>query len=669
MCGIVGVVNLDGAPVDPGVVFRMLDVQRHRGPDDEGVRLFSMASARSIEATRAGAGRTREPFEAALGFNRLSILDLSHEGHQPMCSSDGRVFIVFNGEIYNAFGFTRELEAAGFRFHSRTDTEVILYLYERYGFDGMLQRVNGMFAIVIVDLRKGEMHVARDHFGVKPLYWTQAGQSLLFASEAKAFLQHPGFRAELDVAAIDEYLAFRYCAGERFLLRGVAQLRPAHCMRVTLEGASTRRYWEIPDPEKPRTTAAHASARLEELLGAAVRGQLAADVKVGCQLSGGVDSSLVAAQARASSGAPMEAFSIVFEDARYSEERWIDEAERAVGLAGHRHRFTADDFFAAFETATWHMDQPLNHPNALGIYRLAQGARASVTVLLSGEGADEVFGGYPRHYYAAVRSQLSAGMPLLARLPGWGKRFARNFGHAQPDPALAFIAASMFMQPAEAREIRPEFDLGSAIAARHDTFLEGRGGHVDNCLKYDMQTYMVDLLVRQDKMTMAHSVENRVPYLDLHVVGFARSLPTRLLVRDRLTLAPSVMRGTKMLLKGLAQRRFGSPFAFRSKSGFGLPLRTYYADPRFAQLMGERLLPGMKARGLVRHDAVRRKWRELVDENRGHDESFWIPVAFELWAQQVLDAAPAKATGHEDGMRARAGPGALGAAAERHRAG
>src|SRR5262245_29014351 len=206
MCGIAGFTNLDGAPADPGVLAAMTDLVRHRGPDDRGTLRMSL---------RGGAADT------ALGFHRLSILDLSAHGHQPMASADGAIALLFNGAIYNAFDHKPALERDGFHFHSATDTEVILALYERHGLDGMLERLEGMFAIVIADTRRGEVHLIRDRFGIKPLYWTQCGPTVLFASEAKAFVAHPAFRAEIDPAQVDELLAFRYVAGEATLLKGV----------------------------------------------------------------------------------------------------------------------------------------------------------------------------------------------------------------------------------------------------------------------------------------------------------------------------------------------------------------------------------------------------------------------------------------------------------------
>jgi asparagine synthase (glutamine-hydrolysing) len=298
MCGIAGFYNLDGAPVDLSVLTRMTDLQRHRGPDDHGAHLFSLVTGGSFRL------QNHEPlpaknFEGALGFNRLSILDLSKQGHQPMLNADGNVIIAFNGEVYNAMDYRAELESAGFQFRSHTDTEVILYLYERHGIDGMLSRLNGMFVIVIIDLRKREIHVVRDHMGVKPLYWTMVGRTVLFASEAKSFLAHPDFRAEIAIEHLDEYLAFRYVAGEDYLLKGVRQLRPGHCMRITGDGVAVSRYWQIPPGDDRRAiTPEEAQDRVDHLLRASVKSQLISDVPVGCQLSGGIDSSLISVFAR-----------------------------------------------------------------------------------------------------------------------------------------------------------------------------------------------------------------------------------------------------------------------------------------------------------------------------------------------------------------------------------
>jgi asparagine synthase (glutamine-hydrolysing) len=603
MCGIAGFVNLDGAPADAAVVAAMMRAIRHRGPDDRGhIRL----SLRSGDI----AGDADATADTAIGFHRLNILDLSAQGHQPMVNPSGTIVLAFNGEVYNAFDFTAELESAGFRFRSRTDTEVLLYLYERHGLDGMLERLNGMFAIVIADLRSHEIHIARDHFGIKPLYWVQAASSVLFASEAKAFLAHPAFTAAIDSDYVDEHLAFRYVAGEASLLKGVRQLRPGHRLRITPDGVTTARYWSIPDgTEKTRLTRDEAIVRLDEVLRTSVRSQLLSDVTVGCQLSGGIDSSLVTAFACADAAAGMETFSVVFDDPKFSEDRWIAEAAAKAKTGTHRFLFSEASFIEPLERAAWHMDQPISHPNSLGIWQLARQSRERVTVLLSGEGADEVFGGYPR------------------------------FCDAQRLPAEAFVQATQFQPASKLARLRPGADLTSALARRAALFQEGGGDHLSNCLKYEMQTHLVDLLVRQDKMTMAHGLENRVPFLDRQVVDFARTLPAEHLVADIVTTAGSAMRATKIVVKELARRTFDDAFVYRWKSGFNLPLSQYFRSKPFTELLEDQLLPGMRERGLVSEPAVRELWRRSLSAP-ALTEPFWIPVALELWAQQFLTGRP-----------------------------
>jgi len=299
MCGIAGFVNLDGAPADAGVLEAMTDLVRHRGPDDGGTLCLSL---------RGGIADT------ALGVRRLAILDVSPRGRQPMTNADGSIAVLFNGAIYDAFDHKAELERNGYRFRTATDTEVILALYERCGLERMLERLTGMFAIVLADTRRGVVHLLRDRVGVKPLYWARRGTTVLFASEAKAFLAHPAFHPEIDPAEVDELLAFRYVAGEASLLKGVRQVAPGHRLTITPDGVGETRYWSIPDrSDTLRLSREEAVDRLGHLLGRSVHAQLRSDVKMGCQLSGGVDSSLVTVLARAHHDADLSTFSIVFE--------------------------------------------------------------------------------------------------------------------------------------------------------------------------------------------------------------------------------------------------------------------------------------------------------------------------------------------------------------------
>jgi asparagine synthase (glutamine-hydrolysing) len=564
----------------------MTDMVRHRGPDDRGTLGLSLRGAAP---------------DVALGFHRLAIFDRSTRGRQPMTSRDGSVALLFNGEVYDALNVRAGLERDGYRFRSSTDTEVVLALYEQLGLEPMLQRLEGMFAVVIADTRRGVVHLLRDRIGIKPLYWVQCGRTVLFASEAKAFLAHPAFRAEIDPAQVDELLAFRYIAGEATLLRGVRHVPPGHRLTITPGGFAETRYWSIPDyPEKLRLSRHEAIDRLDHLLHRSVGLQCRSDVTLGCQLSGGIDSSLVTVRARAQR-ADVNAFSIVFHEPRFSEDKWIDTAASTARVASHRFVFDEAGFMGALDAASWHMDQPISHPNSLALWVLAERSRAHATVLLTGEGADELFGGYTR------------------------------FATALSD-ADAFIRATAFHSEARLARLRPAADLAPAIEKRRAIFLEGGADHLSNCVRYEMRTHLVDLLRRQDKMTMAHGVENRVPFLDQHIVDFARALPAEHLV----VRSPAGVPATKIVVKELARRHFDAAFVDRRKSAFNLPLAQYFRSPAFVTLMEDRLLPGMKSRGLVDVEVVRRWWRRAL-KAPATTEAFWGLVALELWAQQFVD--------------------------------
>lgn len=592
MCGIAGFVNLDGAPADARVLGAMMDLIRHRGPDDGGRCCLSL---------RGGVADT------ALGCQRLKILDLSDRGRQPMTSPDRSIAVLFNGAIYDASDQRASLEGGGYCFRSDTDTEIILALYERVGLERMLERLNGMFAVAIADSHRGLVHLLRDRVGIKPLYWTQRGSTVLFASEAKAFLAHPAFRAEIDPAEIDELLAFRYVAGTASLLRGVRHVQPGHRLTITPEGVSEARYWSVPDyGDKLPVTPEAAVDDLERLLNSSVQSHLHCDVTVGCQLSGGVDSSLVTRSAALNHRGDLATFSIVVDDLRFSEERWIREAADTAGAISHRVVFDERAFMGALDPATWHMDQPISHPNSLALWMLARASRPHATVLLSGEGADELFGGYTR--FADAHS-------------------------AGQDPVEAFIRASQFHSEARLSKLRPGANLLPAMEKRRALFQEGSADHLSNCVKYEMRTHLVDVLLRQDKMMMAHGVENRVPFLDGRLIEFARALPPEHLVTPP---SPGAAPATKVVVKQLARRHFSPAFVDRRKSAFNLPLAQYFRSGSFVALMEDQLLPGMASRGIVDVPVVRRWWRRALSAP-STTEGFWVVVALELWAQQFID--------------------------------
>jgi asparagine synthase (glutamine-hydrolysing) len=634
MCGITGYININSKPIqDTGAILNMLRVQKHRGPDDSGIRAFSILNGESMELNVHSPASISGTFEGVLGFNRLSILDLSMNGHQPMTSPDSKVLLTLNGEIYNAFDFKNELEDWGYRFKSTTDTEVVLALYLRYGFEGMLSRLNGMFAIVIIDLGKKEIFITRDRFGIKPMYYVLTDETLAFSSELKCFRYIDNFSFKLNHDQLDEYLLFRNNLYGT-LFQGIQSLTPGHYLSFTLKsGLVKKRFFDINQYERSISVSDgidEYGLKLEDWLSKSVKSQLMSDVKLGCQLSGGIDSSLVTWLAnRNSNKGNFEAVSIIFNDDRFSEERYIDIVTDNLGIPSHKFLLDSNYYFENFENATWHFEAPINHPNTVAIYKLSQSAKKYVTVLLSGEGADEVFGGYDRFYdisYPYKARKLLHELKKNLRNPQGLLQYFDNEYRA--------IMATAFMTQDAARRLKCDFKGERAMGSRRSLYRTLTGSIFDRQVKYEMLSYLPDLLIRQDKMSMAHSIENRVPFLDNEVVENSFSISEKLLL---LRQSPEGYNTEKYLLKKMAANTFGKEFAFRGKMGFGIPVREFFMNPGFAEYLNDKVLPGIEKRGLFSHKLIsgwlsgtgRVKYNEL--------EALWVMVSFEIWASIYLD--------------------------------
>lgn len=640
MCGITGLLHLDGRPVNTDILRAMSDSLSHRGPDDQAFGLFSLQAAQWRMAEKAQLRETSNDFpqaNGAIGFNRLSIQDTSLRGRQPMSSPSGKTHIVFNGEMYNAPILRKELEKEGVNFRSRSDTEVVLHLFERHGYEYLLSRINGMFAFCIVDFVRRELFLARDHFGVKPFYYTLIDQTLLFSSESKSFLSCPQFTAELNCETLDEYLLFRSVNGPKTLLKNVLQLEPGQWMRIGCNGQQTGFYWKLPSREPNNGYGDDESEEFEARLRGSVLSQLISDVPLGCQLSGGIDSSVVTKFARDIVGSSLQAFSVIFANPTYSEEAWIDIATQKTGIQTHKFQLTGDWYAQHFEQATWHMDAPLNHANTLGILFLAKNARRWVKVLLSGEGADELLGGYNRFYYQQLGHQFPRWCSLLSHLPIVGRQVRRKLGSRFASEADRFILATARLNVEDARRLYPPFEIDAALESGRHRFRSISGAsHLQQCLNYSMQTYLPEMLLRQDKMTMAASLENRVPFLDHELVEFVRQLPDRNLVRVSLMSGQSAERNTKTVLKKIAAKHFGREFAYRSKEGFAVPIRQFFSHAELQGLVCDRLLPGIASRGIFEMSEVHRLWKNVASLSVGELESLWVTLAFEMWAQLFL---------------------------------
>jgi asparagine synthase (glutamine-hydrolysing) len=636
MCGIAGYININSEPVkDTSCIISMLKVQKHRGPDDSGIRAFSLRSGKSDELEFGEPQAVNRIFEGILGFNRLSILDLSLNGHQPMASPDGKVLLTLNGEIYNAFDYKPELTKWGYRFKSTTDTEVVLALYLKYGFEEMLIRLNGMFAIVVADLGKNELFITRDRFGIKPIYYIFTKEIFAFSSELKSFRCIDNFAFRLNEEQLDEYLLFRNNLYGT-LFKDIQSLTPGHYLSFKHStGLIKKCFFDVNNYKRTAEASVNISSygeKLEEWLSKSVHSQLMSDVKLGCQLSGGIDSSLVTWLANKNSEkGNFEAVSIIFDNQYFNEEKYINKVAENLEIPSHKFLLDADYYFSNIENATWHLEAPLNHPNTVAIYKLSQRAKDYVTVLLSGEGADEVFGGYSRFYDISF--------------PFHGKRFLqeikKNLAHPL-DLAGYFsseyraIMATAYMAPSLALKLKPDFSKKSSFNWRILLYQSLSGSLFDRQVKYEMLSYLPDLLIRQDKMSMAHSIENRVPFLDNEVVENSFTIPEKYLLLKK---SPEGYNTEKYLLKKMTADIFGNDFAFREKMGFGIPVREFFLNKKFAEYLNDKILPGIRERGLFNNELIS-DWLSDIQNLRYNElEALWVVVSFEIWASVYLTSS------------------------------
>jgi asparagine synthase (glutamine-hydrolysing) len=566
VCGICGVFDLTGRPASRELVWRMRGRLAHRGPDDEG-----------------------DFYDGALGlgFRRLSILDLEG-GHQPMSTVDGNLTIAFNGEIYNH----KELRG-GHRYRTSSDTESLLYAYADHGLDAF-RWARGMFAAAIWDKRQQELVLVRDPLGIKPLYYSFDGKRLLFSSELRSLMAAP-IDDSLDAAAVLDYLAYGKVHAPRTIVRDALKLMPGHVLRLSVRGLSIERYWH---PPKARTIGRKMSLRtavdrLDELLTDSVKAHLLSDVPLGSFLSGGVDSSLITAIMSRQTFRKVQTFSVGFDGPGVSDETaYAAEAAKAIGTEHHELRLPST-ILEKMEDAVGLLDEPIGDSALLPTFLLSQHARKSVKVVLTGEGADELFAGYDRYKAAWINERLRRMPPALRRM---ATPVARRLGKGEVFRKLpvqdargwADATASADFE-AVSRLLTPEFS-GSAHRAESLEWLKDFGPFetLHDALDFDLRTVLCDsLLMKVDKSTMRASLEARVPFLDTRVVEFAAGLPSSFKIRR--------FKG-KFLLRLVAQRYIPRKLAWRRKHGFIVPwepwvrdaknesVRRVLNDPAFARL-------------------------------------------------------------------------------------
>jgi asparagine synthase (glutamine-hydrolysing) len=622
MCGIAGILSLDGRPVAAEDVQSMCDALTHRGPDDEG--LFVRP-------------------EVGLGMRRLSIIDL-HTGQQPISNEDGSVWVVFNGEIYNFQSLREELIRRGHKLATRSDTEVIVHLYEDFGAE-LVNHLRGMFAFALWDSNKKQLLLGRDRLGIKPLYYTDLGGRLAFASELKALLQLPDVDRQLDWNAVNHLFVTLTTPSAQSILRGIRKLEPAHVLAAgPRRPMSVSRYWDVAFEPNRRATETDLVEELRSRIDECVRMHMVSDVPIGAFLSGGIDSSSVVAHMVRHSERPVQTFSIGFNEASFNELPYArGVAERFS--TDHHERVVGSDIVGLLEEITWHLDEPFGDASAIPTFLLSRSAAEHVKVALSGDGGDELFAGYDK-YIVERRERRYPHVPALARkalgrigtsMPEGAK--GRNFLiHHSLTGWDRYLDAGAFFREGQRREL---FQRDALAEMEKDPLREARkrlrrhdGNWLSAAQSLDLHNYLpLDILTKVDRMSMAHSLEVRVPLLDHTLVEFAATVPPELNLNGG---------GGKGLFKKAMRGIVPDAVIDRPKRGFAVPLSFWFRGNLEGFARDLLLSRRSSERNIINTQYVAR----LLDLHRGGrplDLQLWTLISFELWCRTFLDQRPASA--------------------------
>ena len=606
MCGIVGFV---GARENAQTILQaMMDRIAHRGPDGQGQFLEG---------------------PVALGQRRLSIIDLDG-GKQPMYNEDGSLVVVFNGEIYNFQALTAELQAAGHTFATRSDTEVLLHGYEEWG-KGMLDRLRGMFTFALWDRKAETLFLARDHFGIKPLYYYQNEEGeLLFGSEIKSFLDHPGFHKALNEDQLSLYLSYQYSPGEDTFFRGVKKLLPAHCL--TWQGGEIKieRYWQPAFTPDDGPSLAEWEQAIADAMTESVAAHKIADVEVGSFLSSGVDSSYMAALAKVD-----KTFTVGFANKQYDETDFAKEFSAHIGVKNYAYRITPEEYWANLGRIQYHMDEPLADAASVALYFVNREAAKQVKVCLSGEGADEFFGGYNIYKEPFTVSWYD-------KLPLWLRRAVGAAASVLPPvPGVNFLVRRG--RPLEERYIGNTNLMGERVKRQllknytgrilptdlsRPYFEQTRGQDAVTRMEYcDLNLWMVgDILLKADKMSMANSLELRVPFLDRKVFDLACRIPTSCKVSAA---------QTKIAMRGAAEKTIPPKTADKKKLGFPVPVRAWLREEKYAAILRE-AFASEAAEKFFNTAALNKMLDQHLSGKRDNWRQLWCVFIFLVWYDEYF---------------------------------
>ena len=612
MCGFAGYIHNYGTFDKEEVIHKMADRIKHRGPDDAHYYIDD---------------------GIALGFRRLSIIDLEG-GRQPILNEDGSLVLLFNGEIYNYRELREELIKAGHVFTTKTDSETILHGYEEYG-KKILDRLRGMFAFIIWNKNTKELFGARDIFGIKPFYYYKKGKEFMFGSEIKSFLSHPNFEKELDEDMIPLYLSYEYSPDERTIFKNVFKLPGAHCFTYKNGELKVERYYKIEYKiEDDKSLEYWKNAITKEFTESVSMHQIA-DVEVGCFLSSGVDSSYVVKEI--SKGTKkVKTFSVGYEEEKYSELPYAQDFSNVIGVPNIANKVSADEFFDAVPEIQYYMDEPLPNPSEIPLYFLAKNARRYVKVVLSGEGADELFGGYPMYLAGGHFDHYSHKVPCPVRkVLGTVAKHCPNFKgknflvRGAMEPYQRFMRANYVFQSAERQKFlkRP---IASKVPEEYSKRYFDEVSNLDEPtqLQYvDMHTWMIyDILLKADRMSMANSLELRVPFLDKKMLELSTRIPSRYRAANETT---------KIALRGAAIKQLPERTANKKKLGFPVPLNDWLREDKYYNKVKAAFQSDIAEKFFVTSELMK-----LLDDHKSgkalNMQKIWSFYTFILWYEQFF---------------------------------
>ena len=612
MCGFAGYIHNYGTFDKEEVIHKMADRIKHRGPDDAHYYIDD---------------------GIALGFRRLSIIDLEG-GRQPILNEDGSLVLLFNGEIYNYQELREELIKAGHVFTTKTDSETILHGYEEYG-KKILDRLRGMFAFIIWNKNTKELCGARDIFGIKPFYYYKKGKEFMFGSEIKSFLSHPNFEKELDEDMIPLYLSYEYSPDERTIFKNVFKLPGAHCFTYKNGELKVERYYKIEYKIEDDKSLEYWEDAITKEFTESVSMHQIADVEVGCFLSSGVDSSYVVKEI--SKGTKkVKTFSVGYEEEKYSELPYAQDFSNVIGVPNIANKVSADEFFDAVPEIQYYMDEPLPNPSEIPLYFLAKNARRYVKVVLSGEGADELFGGYPMYLAGGHFDHYSHKVPRPVRkVLGTVAKHCPNFKgknflvRGAMEPYQRFMRANYVFQSAERQKFlkRP---IASKVPEEYSKRYFDEVSNLDEPtqLQYvDMHTWMIyDILLKADRMSMANSLELRVPFLDKKMLELSTRIPSRYRAANETT---------KIALRGAAIKQLPERTANKKKLGFPVPLNDWLREDKYYNKVKAAFQSDIAEKFFVTSELMK-----LLDDHKSgkalNMQKIWSFYTFILWYEQFF---------------------------------